>query len=445
VSPYSPERRTALVLCGTGAHGAYHAGVLRALQEAGVKIDLVAGHGIGAAGAALAAIGGSSRVWEDNGIWRSPRVRALYAWKRTAVAAPLLCAGLALVMVATMAAAAAGLAIPRWWPAAVVALVVTAAAGAALRVWWHASQARRASGRWWWRLFGAPVDAEAARALFANAIWDLIRGAAPAPQPGRAALGRKYTEVLLESLGQPGFAELVMVATDLDARHDVVAALLREPYRADFLGPRPGRNRHAEAIDLAGVGRDYAVDVLAGALTPPLIADPALVTYASDSFWRGESHRLCDRPAAVNRLLEEVAAAGATQVIVVSAVASVPAPHMLRVPRMDPRSRLGEFQTTAEAAALRDALEMARLRFDSVYVINPAHNPVGPFDVNGAFDEASDRRQDLGELMSRAYEDAYHQFIEPVVGASGEQLAQPDPGSDDRRPREHADRLFGAQ
>ena len=52
---YSPERRTALVLCGTGAHGAYHAGVLRALQEAGVKIDVMAGQGAGAAGAALAA------------------------------------------------------------------------------------------------------------------------------------------------------------------------------------------------------------------------------------------------------------------------------------------------------------------------------------------------------------------------------------------------------
>jgi hypothetical protein len=25
--------------------------------------------------------------------------------------------------------------------------------------------------------------------------------------------------------------------------------------------------------------------------------------------------------------------------------------------------------------------------------------------------------------MERAYEDAYHQFIEPVVGASGDQLA----------------------
>ena len=28
------------------------------------------------------------------------------------------------------------------------------------------------------------------------------------------------------------------------------------------------------------------------------------------------------------------------------------------------------------------------------------------------------------ELVERAYEDAYRQFIEPVVGASGEQLAR---------------------
>ncbi len=132
---------------------------------------------------------------------------------------------------------------------------------------------------------------------------------------------------------------------------------------------------------------------------------------------------MCDRPGAVNRLLEEVAAAGATQAVVVSAVAPTAAPHRLRATRLDMRSRLGEFQAAAEAAALRDALEMARLRFDSVYLVCPAHNAIGPFDFGGAYDEASDRRQDLKELMERAYEDAYHQFIEPVVGASGEHLA----------------------
>jgi hypothetical protein len=67
---------------------------------------------------------------------------------------------------------------------------------------------------------------------------------------------------------------------------------------------------------------------------------------------------------------------------------------------------------------------VAMLRFDAFYVIGPAHNPVGPFDFAGAYDEASDRRHSTTELMERGYEDAYHQFIDPVLGASGDQLAQ---------------------
>ena len=51
---YSPRRRTALVLTGSGTSGAYHAGVLKALDESGVKLDLVVGSGVGALGAASA-------------------------------------------------------------------------------------------------------------------------------------------------------------------------------------------------------------------------------------------------------------------------------------------------------------------------------------------------------------------------------------------------------
>jgi hypothetical protein len=113
-------------------------------------------------------------------------------------------------------------------------------------------------------------------------------------------------------------------------------------------------------------------------------------------------------------------------VIVITAVPTAFAPHRLRTPGLDVRSRLGEFIAAAEAAALHDAGNLARLRFDSYYVIRPAHNPIGPFDVAGAYDEASDRRHSTAELMERGYEDAYHQFIEPVVGASGDQLARAD-------------------
>ena len=237
-------------------------------------------------------------------------------------------------------------------------------------------------------------------------------------------ISRRYAEVLSENLGQPGFREIVVVANDLDARRDVIAALLREPFRRDFLAPRSGRDRRAEVLDLAGVGREHFIDVVAGALTPPYLCDPAFVTFSADSFWRGETHRLCDRSAATNRLLEEVAAAGATQVVIVTAVPATAAPHALASVRLHAYHRTGEQIAAAEASALRDAIEMARLRFDGVYVVSPAHNPVGPFDFGGAYDEASDRRQDLVELMQRGYEDAYRQFIEPVVGDSGEQIAR---------------------
>jgi hypothetical protein len=446
---YSPLRRTALILGGAGADGAYHAGVLRALHEAGVKIDLVGGHGVGAASAALAAIDGAVRLWEPDGVWRAERAGRLYGWTRAvrvvlALAAATLVGllGLALPAIAfVLAPAGITVAVSTAFMVA-MALVIVAATGAtswiALR---RGTAPRRAHGAWWWRIAGAPLDAGAAREHFADVIWQLIRGAAPAARPASEALGRRFCEVLRENLGQPGFRELLLVATDLDARRDVVAVLLGDRWRAEFAAARPTRERGAEVLDLAGAGRDHAFDMVAAGLTPPVVSDPALVTFAADSYWRGETHRLCDRPGALHRLLEEAAAAGVTQVIVVSAVAPSDQPHRLRVPHLDPRRRLGEFQAATEAAALRDALEVARLRFDAAYLICPSHNPVGAYDLAGAYDEASDRRQDLQELIQRAYEDAYRQFVEPVIGASGEQLARAEAAG--RATDAHAGSAFG--
>src|SRR5438094_8663141 len=78
---YSPQRRTALILTGTGTAGAYHAGVLRALHESGVKLDVVAGRGIGVVGALFAAIDGAQRLWDQKGFWSAPVVRSLYGFR----------------------------------------------------------------------------------------------------------------------------------------------------------------------------------------------------------------------------------------------------------------------------------------------------------------------------------------------------------------------------
>ena len=414
------------MLCGTGVHGAYHAGVLRALQEAGVKIDIVAGQGVGAGSAALAAIDGAARLFEADGIWRSGVAKKLYSWTWPVRAAAWLTVFLAPVLVLALLA---GILIP---PAASrIAILIW---GVAIAFWGtavvltarRAVVRRRTHGAWLWTVGGAPVDAQSARDLFTRTIWQLIRGAAPAEQVTAAAAGRRYAEVLADSLGQPGFRELMMIATDLDARRDIIAAFLREPYRREFIAARPGRERRSEVLDLAGVGREHALDLMAGALTPPICSEPHLVTFAPDSYWRGETHRIADRPGATSRLLEELALAGVSQVIVVSAVAPGSTPHHLSAARVEFRHRLAETLAASEASSLRDAMETARSQFDSVYLICPAHNPVGAFDFSGAYDEASDRWQDVPELMERAYEDAYRQFVEPVVGASGENLAVAD-------------------
>jgi hypothetical protein len=425
VEAYSPDRRTALVFCGTGAHGAYQAGVLRALQEAGVKVDVVAGHGVGAATAALAAIDGGAKLWEESGVWRGAAAGRLYSWKRTLLAAGwlfvALCGAAAFVAVqVTIGRSASPVAVVMMAAAALA--IVAVLGGAAILDRLRALSRRRASGRWWWRIAGAPLDGHAARELFVETLWGLIRGAAPLARPDRLALGRRYSEVLSESLGQPGFRELLIVTHDLETRGDLVAALLRDAYRRDFMARRPGRERRAEALDLAGIGRDHAIDVVCGALTLSLGTDPHLITFGPDTYWRGETHRLADRPGGAARLLEELYEAGVSQVILVSAVAVAMSPHHLVSPALSLRPRIGEAVASAEAAAVRDAIEQARLRFDGIFAICPAHNPVGPLDFAGAYDQASDRRHTLSELMERGYEDAYRQFIEPVVGASGDHL-----------------------
>src|SRR2546425_10184978 len=75
---YSPKRRTALVLTGSGASGAYHAGAMRALDESGVKVDLVVGSGAGTVAAAFAAVAGGGKLYGTGGGWGGAGRGAFY-------------------------------------------------------------------------------------------------------------------------------------------------------------------------------------------------------------------------------------------------------------------------------------------------------------------------------------------------------------------------------
>jgi hypothetical protein len=63
------------------------------------------------------------------------------------------------------------------------------------------------------------------------------------------------------------------------------------------------------------------------------VSESRLVRSAAESYWRGETHRLIDRAGCVGRLIEEAAAAGAEQVVIVAAVPDPPGLHELRPPR----------------------------------------------------------------------------------------------------------------
>jgi hypothetical protein len=459
---YSPERRTALIFTGSGADGAYHAGAMRAIQEAGVKVDVVAGRGIGALAAVLGAVDGGAQLWDHHGFWRSPAVETFYRWRWPfavlrwlgvalvtvlAVPAAVMLLGLAVYPVALllgMAGLAVGAyfiegfvwtlgqafspgALPTWMPrlAALLSSLALLVLGAgAWLAWWRSPLYRRSTGNRLWTLLGSPIDASAAVHHATETVWRLLKGGAAIKTPHADDLSRRYAELLAENLGQPGFRELLLVVHDLDANRDLVFGLLRDPYRR-MLFPAPGSVaaiRRAEAHDLSSGTQGFLADVLAAALTPPGASEARLIRFTPDAYWRGETHRLVDRPASIGRLLEEAAAAGAEQVIVVAATPEPPGPHELRPPRLDGLGRVGEQLASAEAAALADAVRHLQHRFHGVYVIRPSHNPIRPLDLGGAYDERSDRLQPLSELMERGYEDTYRQFIEPCLGASGERI-----------------------
>jgi hypothetical protein len=285
---------------------------------------------------------------------------------------------------------------------------------------------RRQRGGFWWAALAAPMGDGGAAAYFRAGLWELIRGGAKIRQPETKDLAKRYAELLADNLGQPGFRELLIVVHDLDARRDLVFALLGPDERRSFFLRKPtqsGDRRAAEAFDLAGVARDQSLPALAGALAIPGLTEPPLILFAPESHWRGEAHRVCDRPGALGRVLEEVEAAGARQVIVVTASPELAGPHALSARRASPRARVGDFLAAAQAAGVRDGMLAAGGRFHALFVIRPAHNPVGPLDLGGVFDERSDRPQGIGELLDRGYQDAHLQFVEPVLAASGDALA----------------------
>ncbi len=471
---YSPKRRTALVLTGSGASGAYHAGVMRALDESGVKVDLVVGSGVGNVAAAFAAIAGGSKLYGAGGFWDGAGWSSLYRLQPALRIALLLLAtafgvflfpvGLALLagllfpLVLIVDVVAPGLPsrlIEGLWAAPAVlrapylaALAVPVFALSVLAVV-HVLFGWLKSGRRLAESFETPLDARPARRRLSDALWEVARGSAiSASPPSEPELGRRFVALLAENLGQPGFRELILRVADLETGDVLPFVLLHDGARAAFastraIGPRSRREGIPGAVDLREPGHDSLLfDAVITGLLPPLVAPARRVSFPKAGIFAGETHRLTDATLAAGCGISEAIAAGAEQVIVASG-----SPHSASPPprRRGLRAAADGMLATLERQALeedvRGAERTSRIveslghRMDDgsrawqdpatgrvyrdvpVYVIRPDRRAFGPLELDGAQDPATEVLETPEDLVEQGYRDAYRMFVEPVVGA----------------------------
>jgi hypothetical protein len=473
---YSSRRRTALVLAGSGSSGAYHAGVLKALEESGVKIDLVVGSGVGTVAAAYAAVAGGEHLYGERGFWRGVRWPSFYRLRAPLRLAVLLLATAFGVFLMPLFLALLGgllfplflvadLAAPQWtagvlqWlsplPTAlrtpflaalsVPVFILCALAVTSVLIVLARDRRRFAEA------FESPLDARPVRRRLAAGLWAIARGSAVSESPPSAPeLGRRYVALLADNLGQPGFRELILRATDLETGGALSFALLHDEWRARMLAER-GRLARArgetglDVVDLAASGYDALLfeAVLAGLLPPP--APAARVAFPRGGPHAGEVHRFADATLAGGAGLGDALAAGAEQLILAVAVPTGPSPSpRRRGPRaaadavLSALERQSVERDLAQAERLNRIVETVGHRTDDggrawqdpatgrmyrdvgLYVIRPERRAFGPLELDGARDPATEVTETPEDMLDLGYRDAYRLFVEPVLGAAPE-------------------------
>jgi len=460
------------VLTGIGTSGAYHAGVLKALDESGVKIDLLVGSGAGAIAAAFGAVSAGAQVHGPGGFWHGVTWRSFYRLRPAlAAAAALFAFAAAVFFLPLVAGLVVGLLFPllllldRVWPGlasrflaplrempeslggpylAVLALPVVVLSLVALVLLVRFGRDRR-------RLleaFESHLVARGAESRLRRRLWAAARGAAPSPMPSSdAELGRSYVALASENLGEPGFRELILRALDLETGQVLPLVLVRDEHRTAFAAARSRGSRLPPVpgvVDLRAPGGEALFfDAVVTGLLPPLAAPVRRVTFPRGGVFSGETHRLTDATLGAGTGIGEALAAGAEQIILVTACPEAPAPPRRRRGR---RALLDATLLALERQALESDLRQAErinrmvetlghkteegerawedpatgrlYRSFDLYVVRPEKRWLAPLDLDGAMDPATEVVQTTGDLLERGHRDAYRLFVEPVVGAA---------------------------
>ncbi len=476
---YSPRRRTALVLTGSGTSGAYHAGVLKALDESGVKLDLVVGSGVGAVGAAFGAAAGGPGLYGERGFWADVSWDAFFRLRPAArIAILLLACSFGVFLLPVVLALAAGLLFPLVLILDVVSPGWAGRAGAALlgapsvlrapylaslslpifflcaagllgllRLW--LTHRRRMAESFEWLLDPGP-----ARRRLLEALWEIARGPVISRAPSEAELGRKYVSLLSENLGQPGFRELILRTADLETGGPLPFVVLDDAHRSSFAsararGPRSRLDGLPNAVDLRAPGYDALVfDAVMTGLLAPGVVPVRRVSFPKGGIFAGESHRLTESGLAGGSGLSEAIAAGAEQILLVTAAPEEARPlSQRRGPRALADGVLATLERQAVEVDLRATERINRMvetlghrtddggrgwqdpetgrvyRSVALYVIRPDRRLLAPLDLDGSEDPATKVRTTTADLLELGYRDAYRLFVEPVVGAIPEPKA----------------------
>ncbi len=255
--------------------------------------------------------------------------------------------------------------------------------------------------------------------------------------------------MLGENLGQPGFRELIVRTADLETGRVLPFVFLGDERRAAFAAARsPSGRWRVEglpgAVDLRAPGyAELLFDAVVTGLLPVVGAPLRRVAFPRGGLHAGEVHRLTDATLVPGAGISEALSAGAEQVIVASAV---PAEPTVPPRRRGPAARLDAVLGTLERGAVdRDLQGAERInrmvetlghrtdeggrawqdpatgrvyRAFTLYVVRPERRPLGPLELDGARDPATEVLATPADLLEQGYRDAYRMFVEPVVGAS---------------------------
>jgi hypothetical protein len=472
---YSPKRRTALVFTGSGTSGAYHAGALKALEESGVKIDLVVGSGVGTIAAAYAAVDGGARLYGADGFWDQLRWRSFFRLRPALVVVLfLLAVSFTVFLLPVLLAILAGLLFPLvliadrivpggpsrllgplWMgPEALSGPYLAALAmpifALALLAMVSAVLLLLRDRRRFAESIESLLDARPGQERLRRGLWEIARGAALSTgPPSEGELGKRFVALAAENLGQPGFREMVLRTADLDTGGSLAFLLLEEEHRETFAAKR-GRGARARgderlgAVDLLAPGcAELLFDSVVTGLLPSVALPVRRVSFPRRGPHGGETHRLTDATLVAGAGIAEALQAGAEQVIVVTGAPEEAAPSLRR---RGPWARLDATVSTLERQAVEhDVAETERInrmvaslghrtedggrawedpatgrlyRELALYVVRPRQRTLGPLELGGARDPATEVLQTTADLLEQGYRDAHRLFVEPVVGAA---------------------------